>query len=1495
MRCTLLSTYDIEGGAARAAYRLHKGLLGLGVQSAMLSREKKSTDPTVHKVKIPSDEEHGKIAALMGDAQRRLIDENRTAISNTFFSLPFPSYDVAVHPVVQNADILNLHWVANLLCPNGIARLIGTGKPVVWTLHDQRPFTGGCHYSAGCSRYEATCSDCPQMAERSSNFTERVLGESARRLPPGSLAVVAPSRWIAECARRSSLFNHARIEHIPYGLELDLYQPLPKAEAKQALGIPPESVCFLFGADSCGDQRKGFRELRAALALCLQKPAFEQRLAAGQLQFLCFGWGSEKEVMSGVPLKALGHLDTDAALCQAYSAAEVFLSSSLEDNLPGTVMEAMSCGTAVIAHAVGGIPELVIHQETGLLTPVHEPEEYAKALLWTLEHPEQMRAWQQNGRSRMKAEYSLEAQARRYLSLFEQLLAERSPVSTTHAGSSAGAMRCRSETLPLVEESLQFARQNFLQPRIAKIELLWGPEQGNDYRPSWKRTETFLNPAHQSIWEKTKDLPGWQDPEDSQKLYELGFYCGDVILEIGVFGGRSAVPELRGANAAARPWLPQYYGLDVDPGFIERSLPTLQGAGIATQCLLYHGNLRHFHGDLPVIPTMVFVDGDHEYEGVLADLMLLKDFLAPETPVLCHDYDTEGVKRAVDQMVKTPYFQLAGQFARGVLLRATAACQGVPKALALEDFARLRQQLLDRYAEAQPAPLSQCHHVPVGDLTSRYRSQLRPSPLQAAPAPKPWPHSLPTRTQLPASFPGGIPWPRITVVTPSFNHGQFLEETILSVLNQNYPNLEYIVMDGGSSDESVSILRRYESQLDFWASEKDRGQSQALNKGFALATGEILTWLNSDDMLAPGALAAVALGFHTSKADIVAGICQLHQDGVFLNQHLTSCPDGPLPLDQLLDQENCWDKGQFFYQPEVFFSRKLWERAGARLDESLYFSMDYELWLRFAQAGARIKVIGTPLALYRVHPAQKTFEAERYRPELREVRERFLAGKKAPPVSASPPRTKDKLRLVLLNDVGFTYGAGIAHERLARALIQAGQEVIPVALTSVPLASKEPAAGIGPELLNRIRSHSPDAVVLGNVHIAGLEPEVLKHLADEWPVVFVLHDTWFLTGRCAYPGTCAKYLVGCDETCPTAAEYPPLPPDRIAPAWQAKQDLITNCPGVVLAANSNWLGEMAKSVLSAIAKKGVHPKTVVRVIHYGLPLEIFRPRDRQFCRDLLGLPQDKFLLLFACTNVSDNRKGASHFVDAVKKLQLPDLVPVGLGVGAEELASQLPGIIGLGYTTNPMDQALLYSAVDLLVVPSLEEAFGQVFIEAAACGTPSIGYRVGGVPDALLDGVSGRVVSKVSADDLARAIAELYFDPQLRRDLGAWGELHVRSHFSFAASYHSLWFALRDALTARGVQLAPNQCFTHREPGPPLVEYVRPGADGPGAGQLDRAGWRTGAGAMPLEPQLEHYFDRRLKQYRSGPVPWVLQPGAWWARINRNAMRKAARKKQQGK
>jgi glycosyltransferase involved in cell wall biosynthesis len=327
----------------------------------------------------------------------------------------------------------------------------------------------------------------------------------------------------------------------------------------------------------------------------------------------------------------------------------------------------------------------------------------------------------------------------------------------------------------------------------------------------------------------------------------------------------------------------------------------------------------------------------------------------------------------------------------------------------------------------------------------------------------------------PAFMPNGKPWPKISIITPSYNQGRFVEDMIQSVIEQKYPNLEHIFIDGASTDETLQVVAAYRSHFVTVISEPDKGQSDALNKGFGIATGSILTWINCDDLLAPGALFAIALAFHASEADMIAGGCRLfNQDGTEQPYHLTSCSNGQLSLSELLDIDNCWLACQFFCQPEVMFTRELWNRAGGYINESLYYCMDYELWVRFAVNGAKLHVISSPIAHYRMHSEQKTVTVEAYRPELiktvRQLQEKYL-----PLMKLERITLKQTLKMVFFNDNSFETDERDEHSTLAQACARAGHDV-----TLLCHKSKK-SEDFLPDILKKVKAVSPDIVVVGSI------------------------------------------------------------------------------------------------------------------------------------------------------------------------------------------------------------------------------------------------------------------------------------------------------------------------------------------------------------------------------------------------------------------------------
>ncbi len=217
--------------------------------------------------------------------------------------------------------------------------------------------------------------------------------------------------------------------------------------------------------------------------------------------------------------------------------------------------------------------------------------------------------------------------------------------------------------------------------------------------------------------------------------------------------------------------------------------------------------------------------------------------------------------------------------------------------------------------------------------------------------------------------------PKISIVSPSYNQGVFLEQTMLSILDQGYPNLEYIVIDGGSSDHSLDIIKKYEDRLTYWVSEQDHGQYHAINKGFGHATGEIMAWLNSDDMYFPWTLQCVGEIFSRHPEVEWLTSCfpmSSNQQGVPVYCRAVA---GGFSREGFLQGENFaggdWYNKGYIQQESTFWRRGLWEKAGGRINEKFALAADFELWTRFFEY-ADLVGVEVPLALFRNQPAQRS-------------------------------------------------------------------------------------------------------------------------------------------------------------------------------------------------------------------------------------------------------------------------------------------------------------------------------------------------------------------------------------------------------------------------------------------------------------------------------------------------------------------------------------------
>jgi len=426
MKILQISTYDIKGGAARAAYRLHCGLGQIGHACRMAVRYKETTDDSVLSIVPDSNGQKDDREFFLDVIIQRYINSHRTDISNTLFSFPYPGFDLSLLSLVREADVINLHWVARYQSPATLRNLCLLGKPMVWTLHDQWPFTGGCHYSAGCENYQSDCARCPQLSEDLSSLPAAVLKDKLDFFEGMTFVFVTPSQWMADCVRKSRLFGDRRVEVIPNSLETEVFAPVSKEMAKASFGLEKDTLTVLFGGEDANERRKGFGQLVSAIDYLTEKDEFKALLETKKTCMLCFGRPKEAFNSMNIPVISLGYLGSDAEIRNAYCAADVFVLPSLEDNLPNTVLEAMSCGTPVVGFEIGGMPDMVENGVTGQLVPPGDAVQLGEAILSLLLNSSKRHEMGERCRQKIETEYALRVQALRYVALYEELLSEKS-------------------------------------------------------------------------------------------------------------------------------------------------------------------------------------------------------------------------------------------------------------------------------------------------------------------------------------------------------------------------------------------------------------------------------------------------------------------------------------------------------------------------------------------------------------------------------------------------------------------------------------------------------------------------------------------------------------------------------------------------------------------------------------------------------------------------------------------------------------------------------------------------------------------------------------------------------------------------------------------------------------------------------------------------------------------------------------------------------------
>lgn len=415
MRVLLVNTSERIGGAAIAANRLMEALKRHGVKAQMLVRDRQTQQLTVRAVRqswlLPLMFVWERLVILLHNGLRKgtmwLVD-----IANT-------GVDVTSMPEFRQADVVHLHWVnQSFLSLRGIRRILASGKRVVVTMHDMWYFTGICHYAGDCARYKSQCQRCPLLGNGGigGDLALRVFTEKLDMYAQAPITFVGCSQWMTDMARSSVLARGHRVVCIPNAINTDNYRPEDMQSARAAFQLPADKRLVLFSSQRITDERKGFQLLVQALGrIVAERPDMRR-----QLGLVVVGGEAEKVRHSvPVPVYPINYVSKEAALVQLYNAVDVFVTPSLQDNLPNTIVEALACGTPCVGFAVGGIPEMIDHQVNGYVAAYRDADDLGRGILWTID-PQRRDALAEAARRKALDTYSEERVARLYAEVYAQ-------------------------------------------------------------------------------------------------------------------------------------------------------------------------------------------------------------------------------------------------------------------------------------------------------------------------------------------------------------------------------------------------------------------------------------------------------------------------------------------------------------------------------------------------------------------------------------------------------------------------------------------------------------------------------------------------------------------------------------------------------------------------------------------------------------------------------------------------------------------------------------------------------------------------------------------------------------------------------------------------------------------------------------------------------------------------------------------------------------------
>lgn len=406
LTAALLTSHD-TGGAGTATRRIHHGLRRIGVDSRLLVGQKDRDDPYVDGPEGTLRQGYAMARPFVDRAPLRLYGG-----ADGVFSPNWHPDRLADRVDELDPDVVHLNWVgAGFMRPRTASAF---DRPIVWRFPDMWPMTGGCHYATDCDRYTDSCGRCPKLESSLPwDLSRWTMRRKKRAFADADITVAAPSTWLAECARESTLFEDCRIEVIPNGLDTEVYRPWDRSFARKVHGLDEDETVVLFGSvRATSDPRKGYDLLREALEVLDERES---------LRLVVFGASEPTDPPERpYPTTYTGYLHDDQSLALLYAAADVMVVPSRYEGFGQTVSEAMACGTPVVAFDATGLSDTVDHLETGYLAEPYDPSDLTAGIEWVLDDTERRSTLGRAARQKAVREFGLEIAAKRYRELYEE-------------------------------------------------------------------------------------------------------------------------------------------------------------------------------------------------------------------------------------------------------------------------------------------------------------------------------------------------------------------------------------------------------------------------------------------------------------------------------------------------------------------------------------------------------------------------------------------------------------------------------------------------------------------------------------------------------------------------------------------------------------------------------------------------------------------------------------------------------------------------------------------------------------------------------------------------------------------------------------------------------------------------------------------------------------------------------------------------------------------